>query len=360
MLKHIVLTRIGLGITSHEWFDDTVPLLEAVTAASLANQSSQDFAWCLVGDIGMPAPARTRLEAILAPHPNFHLVMTDVTSMTRMHLGGHDWIYEPCRTFLLERELVTNPLDYIITSVIDADDAWHRDYVADVNSHFAARLPELIAHEKQRGFHLQHSAGAVATFPRGLQWFVASNALAPMTFPYHSTSVSVCARFSSGVSALSCRHALWPSQCAVLAFDQCELNPERPMWVYVRHHRSDVGWDAPPQPPAAPTALDDLARAFGIDLAKVAQWRAGAGGEAATGHDSQPVAAHYDRIFALTALNRQIEALERRLRDGGADPALSELLEQQRAARDALLARHRDLSRAAFARRPAGGPARPG
>ncbi|MGH7342467.1 MAG: glycosyltransferase, partial [Candidatus Rokuibacteriota bacterium] len=214
MLRHFVLTRIGLGVTNHEWFEETVALLEAVTCASLANQTSQDFTWCLVADVGMPAPARTRLEAVLAAHPNFHLVPTDVTRMTHMQLGGHDWIYEPCRNYMLEHALVTDPLDYIITSVIDADDAWHRDFVATVNAHFAARVPELMAHEQRRGPHLQHSAGAVATFPQGLQWFAASNALEPMTFPFHSTSISVAARFSSGVSALSCRHALWPAQCA--------------------------------------------------------------------------------------------------------------------------------------------------
>jgi hypothetical protein len=356
MLKHFVLTRIGLGVSNPRWFEETVPLLEAVTCASLASQTSQDFTWCLVADVGMPAHARARLEGILAARPNFHLVMTDVTRMTHMHLGGHDWVYEPCRTFMLERALVANPLDYIITSVIDADDAWHRDFVATVNAHFGARLPELMAQEQRRGPHLQHSAGAVATFPLGLQWFAASDALEPMTFPFHSTSVSVAARFSSGVSAWSCRHALWPSQCAVLNFDRCELDPGRPMWVYVRHQRTDLGWDARQRAPAERAAIDDLGRTFGIDLAKVARWRAAAAESgAALVHEATPIGAHYDRIFTLTALNRQIEVLERRLRrESVTEPVVSELLARQRVARDALLAGHRGVSPAAIPHGPVG------
>jgi hypothetical protein len=350
MLKHFVLTRIGLGISSQEWFDESLDLFEAVTCSSLAGQTSQEFVWCVVADAGMPAAARERLTAILARRPNFHVVPTDVTRMTHMHLGGHDWIYEPCRRYILEHALVTDPFDYIITSVIDADDAWHRGFVAAVNEFFAPRVPALIAEEARRGPHLQHSAGAVLTFPYGLQWFATTNAIAPMRFPFHSTSVSVAVRFSSGVSALSCRHARWPSQGDLLRFDVFEREPDRPMWVYVRQPRSDVGWDARAEPAADDATLGELTRTFGIDLARVDAWRSGvaarAGGQPPGVHPHQPVGARYERFFRLTALNQQIAALEGRLQGAGAETRdagpLAELLARQRAVRDQLLARHRE------------------
>ena len=71
-------------------------------------------------------------------------------------------------------------MKYVITSVIDADDAWHRDFILKTNDILGAPLPQLREEEETRGVHVRHSAGAAVTFPVGLEWFVSNDALRPM------------------------------------------------------------------------------------------------------------------------------------------------------------------------------------
>jgi hypothetical protein len=274
-----------------------------------------------------------------------------VTRLSAVRLGGHDWIWEPCRRYLIERAILTDPHEYVMTSVVDGDDAWQRDFTSVVSATMAEAIPHLERSERTRGPHLQHSAGLAVTCPRGIEWFVHAGTARPLVFPFHSASVSIAARFSSGLSAWSCRHALWPAQCQVLGFTIREIEPDRPMWLYLRHHRTDVGWDAAAAANADPVEARDLSAAFGIDVERLQAWRSRAGAghtRPARDHRGQPVGPHYDRMFRLAALHGQIEALQQRLAGDPAaaqDPALRALIAGQRSRRDRLLAEFR---RAAF------------
>jgi Putative rhamnosyl transferase len=333
MLRHFVLTRIGLGIQGEAWFERMTSLFEAVTFSSLANQSSSEFHWLVVIDIGAPKVARDYVEKLLASKANFHLVVTDITRMTNMRLAAHDWIYSPCQDYILQNGLLTDPFEYVITSAIDADDAWHRDFVFKVNEAFQARLPELIQQERSRGTHLRHSAGAALTFPAGIEWFVADNAARPVEYTYPSTSVSVTARFSSGISAYSSRHAPWRSCCAILDFPSIEIASDHPMWVYVRHGRTTQPWDARDLPAMSSERLSELKSIFGIDLGKVERWRSKYLSSYETAAHSGTVdltGLQFDRIFRISALNRQIALLD-------CKEEFKELVEYQRDQRSQLV-----------------------
>jgi hypothetical protein len=350
MLRHFAITRLGIGITSQQWHARTLDLFEAITLPSLVRQTCQDFHWLVVVETAMPAAMRARIENLLHPHRNFHLVVMDVTRLRRMRHSCYDWIYEACQEFLLDHGLIDNPADYVITSQIDADDAWAADVVATVNSYVFARLPSLIAAEPSRGVSIRHTTGLAITFPDGIIWRAATGDIAPFNYLFHSMAVFVAARFSSGISTLSSRHGAWPSFARVVDFEAVTLNEKRPMWLYVRHNRATAQWDACDNPtPPAPTeraahlSMHTLAHEFGVDLAKIECWRRrGIEAAEAPHHGMRNTVVSgglFDRIFRITALNRQIDSLQRRRQraDGESAAAIERLLIDRSSQRLALI-----------------------
>src|SRR5205823_3285124 len=127
---HFVVTRLGLGIYDEERLNRLVDLFEAVTLPSLINQTSQDFIWLVSIDSDFPEKVKSRISQLLSPHPNFLLIPIDVTELINVRLACFDWVWDHYQDFILENSLLIDPQDYVITSVIDADDAWHRDVVS--------------------------------------------------------------------------------------------------------------------------------------------------------------------------------------------------------------------------------------
>jgi hypothetical protein len=316
-LRHFVITRLGLWVYSERWFARMIDMFEAVTLPSLVHQSSAAFDWLIVIDRDMPPNARNRIESLLRPYSNYHLVPIDVTQLLHVRQGAFDWVWEHCQDFIVERGLVEDLCDYVNTSLIDADDAWHEDVIATVNQFVSDKLPRVRLGEETRGTWIRHTCGMAVTFPRGHKWFIAANALEPMEHPFMSVGVFVAARFSSGISACSSRHRAWRWSCEVVAFEVSEIAADRPMWIYTRHDRTTQPWEPPATEPMKASIGCLLDKDFGIDLDKVQQWRENycsqAGAEAvAAGHTGRDVGAQYDRVFKIAALNRQIKTLKRR------------------------------------------------
>jgi hypothetical protein len=348
MLKHFVVIRLGLGIYHQPWYDSRLALFEAVTFASLRAQTRQDFAALIAVDRHMPEAALHRLRDILAGAPNFHIVSIDLTNLQHVRHGSWDFVWDYCQDYLTGHHLVTDPFEYVITSILDDDDAWHRDTVVLVHELLAAELPRIVAGESKRLTNYRHSGGQVLTFPRGMKWFAHSDVVQPFEYEFLGISVFVLARFSSGISALSSRHPAWPSMANVTVFDVTKAERERPMWVYVRHDQAETLWqdpasEAPSQPAdkgvAGSVGDPDSTRAlradFGIDFAKVDAWRAGRGGTQPPRHGGYLAREQVDCFFRIAALNRQIAALERKQQRGGMNENDETLvLEQQRQRRE--------------------------
>lgn len=317
MLKHFVVTRLGLGIYREPWFASTIDLFEAVTLPSLARQTSTEFTWLVAIDADMPPNARRRIEGLRRQAPMSHLVPIDVTRLSRVRQGCFDWVWDHCGEFILERGLLDDPCEYVTTSLIDADDAWHREVIATVNRFTSERLPRACVGEERRGTWLRHTAGIATTFPRGYTWFIEADALEPVHDPFMSMAVFVTARFSSGISACSSRHRAWPSYCDVLAFEVAEIERDRPMWIYARHDLTTQPWNAGAALPVDASTRDRLGHEFGIDRHHVQRWRENRHRDAESdtsgaAHAGCDASAQYDRMFRIAALNRQIEALRRR------------------------------------------------
>jgi hypothetical protein len=313
-IRHFVITRIGLGIYNEVKLRKMIDLFEAVTLSSLANQSSQEFFSLIIIDAHTPSAARTRLEKLLDGCSNFFLVPIDVTRLVQVRVGCFDWVWDHCQDFILETGLLDDPRDYIITSILDADDAWHRDVISSINSLFVQRLSKLRSMEKERTTWVRHSSGMAITFPRGYQWYIAANKLAFLTMEFHSMAVFVTARFSSGISACSSRHSQWREYSKVLQFDVAVEGPGRQMWVYGRHDEGVVPWNVLQGMQIDARLEKELSATFGIDLEKVRQWCSAypVGSNSAYSGQSR-TGEQYDRIFRIAGLNRKLRALRNHL-----------------------------------------------
>jgi hypothetical protein len=138
--RHFVITRLGLGVYNGRWYDYALKAFEAITFPSVSRQTRQDFFWLLTVDSQMPPDARRRLENLLEKHPNYHIVPVDLMQVRGLRHGGTDWLFESCQDYVLQSRLLTDPTDYVITSRIDADDAWSLEVIATVNDSVAEHI----------------------------------------------------------------------------------------------------------------------------------------------------------------------------------------------------------------------------
>jgi hypothetical protein len=361
MLKHFVVMRLGLGIYHLPWYDRRLELFEAVTYPSLRAQTNQGFTVLIVVDHQIPEPALNQLRDVLAGAANFHVVPVDLTTLRQVRHGCWDFVWDCCQDYLIEQHLITDPFEYVITSIIDDDDAWHRDTVELVRQILEPELPSLVANESKRLTNYRHTGGRVLTFPRGLKWFAHSDLVHSFDYEFLGISVFVLARFSSGISALSSRHPAWGAMANIAVFEVTKAERERPMWVYVRHDQAETVWQAPGAEGAGQTADRGIAGAvgdpacaaalradFGIDFSKVEAWRARQGNAEANHHSGFLAREQLDCFFRITALNRQIAALERKQRRDGMNERDESLIVKQQRARLELLYRLQEQGRELF------------
>lgn len=346
VLPHFVVTRLGIGIHNEEWFRSALGLFEAATFPSLCAQSCADFTSLLIVGHDMPRDALLRLRGIVGDHPNFHIVPIDLLNMYQVRQGCFDYVWERCQEYLLAKRLITDPFGYITTSVLDADDAWHRDIVALVRERSAAALPDLLAEERNDRHWCRHTGGMCVTFPDGLRWFAHPDVVIPLHRPFIGMSIFVTTRFSSGISACSSRHLAWPAYCEVLGFKVVTAEAGKPSWVNIRHDYTEVPWDAQGLR-SDPKSNELLHAEFGVDFAKMNEWRASRSAHAddpsvPLSHGGIWAMEQLDCYFRITALNRQIAALEREAASGDLDEAGLALLQSQRTLRETLQNVYRD------------------
>jgi hypothetical protein len=309
---HFVMTRLGLGIYDEDRLNKMIDLFAAVTLPSVKRQTSQKFVWLIVVDADCPAASKSKIADLVASHDNYHCVLIDLTNIVNVRLACFDWLWDRCQAFILENQLINSPEEYVITSIIDADDAWNRETIATIDRLVVSNMPAAFAKQDRRGTWLRHSVGLTITFADGYVWYISARKIEPLKQELRSMSVFVCARFSSGISACSCRHTQWRKYSEILDFEVVLPALKDPMWIYSRHDEAVEYWDARDGMPM-PTSFDDrLENMFGIERAKVDKWL----------HDYPPTkgiekqfnpsaALQYNLMFRIAAWNRQIQILER-------------------------------------------------
>ncbi len=316
MIKHFVITRIGIGIYDKARLTKMIELFAAITAPSLANQSSQNFTHLIVTDASIPGECRDLLQNLLRGRPNAFLIAIDVTRLTQVHVGSFDWIWDQCQQFILENGLVENPNDYVTTSVLDADDAWRSDVVSTVEKLIGEKLPTIDAKANDRSTWTRHSSGIALTFQRGLNWFISANRLSVTSFDFHSMSVFITSRFSSGISCCSSRHAMWPHYAEVVQFEIMKIPTDQPMWIYSRHNETVTRWRTEKSHPMDSETGNRLKTLFGVDMDKIRQWCSTYPAQIDSIYFGKKAIQTYDLIFKIAGLNRKILALGKATAEG--------------------------------------------
>jgi Putative rhamnosyl transferase len=307
---HFVITRIGLGIYDEDRLNKMIDLFAVVTLPSIKRQTRQEFVWLIVVDAACPVACKNKILSLIAGNKNYHCMPIDLTNVIYVRLACFDWVWDRCQAFILENQLINSSEEYVITSIIDADDAWNRETTATVDRLVVNKMPEVFEKKDSRGTWLRHSVGLTITFPDGYVWFISARKFWPLKNEFRSMSVFVVARFSSGISACSCRHTQWRKYSEILEFEILSPPSKEPMWVYSRHDETVESWNAR-QGMQMPTSFDNrLENMFGIEYKRVEKWLLDHPPKEATEKQFNPSAAlQYDLMFRIAALNRQIQGL---------------------------------------------------
>lgn len=308
-MKHFVITRIGIGIYDNLRLRKMIDLFSIVTLPSLANQYSKNFYSLIIIDSNIPEECLDYLKSILANLNNIHLVSIDVTNLTRVQSGCFDWIWDKCQDFIIENNFLDNLNEYIITSILDADDAWHQSVVASIEDLALNSLESLEKSEVSRTTWIRHSSGLLLTIPAGYALYPHTNKYEIMDFPFHSMAIFVVTRFSSGISACSSRHSKWPSFAEVAGFEVAIWSKAPPMWIYSRHNEGVMPWNESNGIYIDDEMKNELKLLFGIDMNMLSNWNNNYALEHINQYTGQKAAETYNLISKITYLNKAISSL---------------------------------------------------
>ncbi|MBE3101816.1 MAG: hypothetical protein IMZ47_06050 [Firmicutes bacterium] len=139
--KHYILTRFNAGlygtpdtlskqnkIDPDAWMEHRLLLFEKFTLASIKNQSCQNFSWLLLMDGLTPKRFIQRIEKF--NYPNIKICYTDVSIYSSNMGDPKIWGIE-----------VYKQNDFnIITTRIDNDDVFHKDYVKEIQCQYTKAL----------------------------------------------------------------------------------------------------------------------------------------------------------------------------------------------------------------------------
>jgi hypothetical protein len=321
MLKifpHVLITRYGIGVTNADWYAYKINLFRSITLPSISCQAREKFFWTIVIDADIPSQSLAELRDAVDAYPFIHLVTLEVGSQPRLVHGGFPDVYEHCQQYLLAHGLIEDPTEYVITSLIDDDDAWNMkvvDRIDRIVDDHSARLCATEA-ETSRGFLIRHSVGMFMTFANGIVWDVASDRFEQVKAPSHSMSIFIFSRFSSNVAACSVRHGSWHSYTTCVGFevhvvDQEDPEPQ-PMWVYIRHPRAISQIPGPSVgSPVNAAALHSFRELFSIDVDSFMKYRDSIRAREEQ-HSGVPDDSKFDLLdlqFRISAYRRQIECL---------------------------------------------------
>lgn len=264
-MKHYVLTRLGLTVTDEDWYKNKLPIFEKICFASVANQIDQNFVWIIALDDRAPSFFKEQLTHLLKGHDNYLVVPIDLQQIKPMSMLGYAWVWDAVVEHRALQPFLPDAEEFIITSMLDDDDAWHKETTARAAAHFGGVLECLVASEPSRSYLIACSSGAVLTFANGQWFYLDGQRIEDREWPFHSMSVFVLARFMSGITAYTSRHRSWADFHKVVGFDLTIETTDFPMWLYTQHAA------AMSPEPNKPAVLRKISQqqcdAFGLKLA---------------------------------------------------------------------------------------------
>ncbi len=186
--QHLIVTRHGIGVRRPSWYETRPGLLQAVTLPSIACQARPGLFWLIVIDADIPQTSLDALNKAVCAFSFIHLVRVDPAAFSGMVQGGFSWIWNACRDYVLTQGIVEDVSKFVITSIIDDDDAWRGSVVRRVDAHVVSKSDELQRQstDYRRGYLVRHTTGLLMTFRHGLIFDQDLRRLQPIEYLAHS------------------------------------------------------------------------------------------------------------------------------------------------------------------------------
>jgi hypothetical protein len=302
------MTRFGIGLYNADRLDKMLSLFEAVTLNSIQNQKEKNFFYLIVVDSNLPEKILLRLNELIKGDEKSFLVSIDITQLTNVHTGSFNWVWDKCQDFILKNELIDCVDEYIITSNLDADDAWRLDMISSVNIIVNQEIKSIENNISRRPTWTRHSPGLAITFPHGYNWFIEKNHLKPIIFDFPSMSVFIVSKFSSGISCCSSRHAQWGNFSMVVQFEIIREREDQAMWLYSLHDEQVTSWSAHGASEIFKKHEQIFYADYGINEKKIKEWIKRYSVYNIDSFEGKPAAEKYNLIFRITYLNRALRA----------------------------------------------------
>lgn len=213
-LRHIVSTRMGLGMRRPSFFRRHIALMAETLVPSLAAQTCQDFEWILATDAKIDDENWEELGRVLRPYPNFRAVKLDPF----MH--G----LSPRLAAILPEGV--GDVDLVAVSRVDDDDALAKDFVETVRRE--ALAPD-------GGYPL-----AIA-FANGVQVDPSTGRFAPYTAEFIAIGLTLVSRADSPMDIFGLNHKRLGAHVSAAGGEVRVVAEGGARWIYARSPASDSG-----------------------------------------------------------------------------------------------------------------------
>jgi hypothetical protein len=165
---HMVLTRYFVGYSAGvsendalteaqlQWLEDRFHIFRDICLPSVANQTDCNFTWLLYFGKNVPSQYISRVQDLIEPYPNFKIVLCE----------NFD---DETRQLTVRRELSPDTR-WLLTSRLDNDDGWHRDFVKILHENVHAGVREFlnfpvgIIYYRNKTFLYRHASNAFISF----------------------------------------------------------------------------------------------------------------------------------------------------------------------------------------------------
>lgn len=216
IFKHFVITRFNLRLESHfnidknghptqtnEWLENRFHLFEKFCLPSLRNQTNKNFIWFVLFDTHTPQYFKDRIFKYREEFEQFYPLF--------LESGEKDYLNKFLNTSILS--FVDDDTQYVISTRIDNDDAFHRDMISEVQLLFRKQEDEYI------------------NFEFGLQYDLINKTL--VRFFYKKNHfLSRVEKFSNRISTV-----IYDDHSRIETVTKVQnIKLSKPLWVEVVHH----------------------------------------------------------------------------------------------------------------------------
>jgi hypothetical protein len=213
MIKHIVLTRLGIGIARPAFYRQHAALLEAGIFQSLRQQTLQDFEWHVVVDRQIDAESLERLKALFAPYPHFKALAFDPIEKGRMVPKIPDL------------DLAPAPDDLLALSRIDDDDIVSTDLIERIQA---------VIHE-----NAETAMPMSVCFGSGADVYITQKVYRMRFTDSIALGLTLCSRGDAPLDIFGGNHAKIQERLAALGGRHFGITSDVPLWAYARRPGSD-------------------------------------------------------------------------------------------------------------------------